>query len=592
MRKTITYIMFLLAAAITLASCGQGRAVSTANKQQHTAAVTLPPLSHNDSLRFKMYYYEAVRQHIAGNFDAAYDLLRHSLTINPNAAEVYFMISSYNGMLKGDSAALADIKKAAELNPDNNTYLERLGAIYLRMNDMAAATPVYEKLSHNSPERSDVLNILTQLYGRQKDYANTIKTIERIEELEGSSEQTALAKMHVYSLQGKKEEELNVLKSLSEQHPNDLNYRVMTGNWLLQNGKADEAYREYTEVLKQEPDNSMAQMSMIDYYKATGSTALADSIRDVMLISQKTDSESKVSLMRQVISENEDKGGDSTKVLSLFAKILAEKQETSDMAEMKAAYMTLKNMPADSINNAVKLVLDINPENTAARFQLIQAHLNSGDYSGATELARQGLEYSPDEMAFYYLIGMSYMQESDDDKALDAFSHAVRIADDKDNPSIVSDCYTIMGDILHERGLDEEAYAAYDSSLQWNADNYYCLNNYAYFLALSGEHLDKAEQMSYRTVQNDPHNANNLDTYAWVLFKRKKYAEAKEYIDQAVQNDTLQTATVLEHAGDIYYMNGDKAGALDYWQKALKKSDKENITLTRKIKLRKYVEDK
>ena len=57
-----------------------------------------------------------------------------------------------------------------------------------------------------------------------------------------------------------------------------------------------------------------------------------------------------------------------------------------------------------------------------------------------------------------------------------------------------------------------------------------------------------------------------LDTYAWILFEKGKYVEAKIYIDQAMQNDGSKSSVVVEHCGDIYYMNGDREKALEYWQ--------------------------
>lgn len=92
---------------------------------------------------------------------------------------------------------------------------------------------------------------------------------------------------------------------------------------------------------------------------------------------------------------------------------------------------------------------------------------------------------------------------------------------DQSNPSLVSDFYAIMGDILHDKGDDKGAYAAYDSCLQWKDDNYGCLNNYAYYLSVENKDLDKAAQMSYRTVQAEPDNSTFLDTYAWILFMQK-----------------------------------------------------------------------
>lgn len=591
MTRTILHFLALLSAATLTISCGGAKTVQPTGATEEASFVSLPAISHNDSLRFKIYYFEAIKQQTSGNFDAAYDLLQHCLTINPNAAEAYFMLSFYDGILKNDSAALADVKKASELNPANNAYLERLGAGYFSINNLAEATKAYEKLAKNSPERSDVLDILAQLYGRQKDYDKMLDVLERMETLEGANEDLTLAKMRVYSLQGKKQEEFNELKSMAAKYPNDMNYRVMMGNWLLQNGKADEAYRQYAEVLQAEPENTNARMSMIDYYRTTQQPLRADSLQEALLVSTKTPTDSKIVLIRQAVAESEQQGGDSSKVLNLFRKILAQPQETSDMAELYAAYMTLKKMPQDSISKVLETVLAISPDNAGARLQLIQAEWGEQDFDRVAELSRQAIDYNPDEMAFYYFLGLAYVQKDDDDSALDALRRGVSQINKQSNKDLVSDFYAIMGDILHDKGLAEEAYAAYDSCLQWKDDNLGCLNNYAYYLSEEDRELAKAEQMSYRTVQAEPDNATFLDTYAWILFKRKKYAEAMQYINMAVDNDTTKSAVIIEHAGDIHAVNGDTDGAVKFWQQALEAGAENDKAIRRKIKLKKYVEE-
>lgn len=579
-----------MAVTVIMVGCGSKGVVAAQPEGRSVPVMHLPAISHNDSLRFKMYYYEAVKQQISGNYDAAYDLLEHCIGINPNAAEAYFMLSFYDGILKGDSAAFADVKKASELNPSNNAYLERIGVGYVSMGNLDEAIKAYEKLSRNSPERSDVLDFLAQLYSRQKDYDKMLDVLNRMEALEGASEDLTLAKMRVYSLQGKKEEEYNELKNMSEKHPNDMNYRVMLGNWLLQNGRPDEAGKLYIEVLQAEPENIMARMSMIDYYRTSGQAMRADSLQEVMLVSPKTPVDGKMALMRQVVADNEKNGADSTLVIDLFKKILKEPQETSDMAQLYAAYLTLKKMPQDSISKVLETVLAISPDNVAARLQLIQAEWNKQDFDRVIELSNQALDYSPDELAFYYFLGFAYIQKDDDDSALEVLRRGVSQINDQSNPSLVSDFYAIMGDILHDKGDDKGAYAAYDSCLQWKDDNYGCLNNYAYYLSVENKDLDKAARMSYRTVQAEPDNSTFLDTYAWILFMQKKYAEALQYIDMAVKNDTTKSAVIIEHAGDIHAVNGDIDGAVKYWNEALKAGAENETVLRRKIKLRKYVE--
>lgn len=581
-------IVALLLATLSLTSCGSASMSSKKGNHHSTSSTIYTPLDYNTSQRFKYFYLEAINQQNKGNYAAAFDLLNHCQEINPNAAEVYFMRSAYYSMLKNDSLMVADIERAAALNPTNTTFMERLGQIYIGMGKFPKAIETYEKIFANTRDRDDVLNILIQLYDRQKDYDNMLRTIDRLESLEGSSEEITLARMRVLALKGDKEAELAELKSLSEKHPNDMNYHVMMGNWLLQNDRADEALKEYDYVLKMEPDNLMAQMSMLDYYRNVGEDSLANDLQEKMLINEDTPINSKMTLMRKVVADNEQEGGDSTQVLDLFHRILAKPQKTTDMHELYAAYMTLKKMPQDSINQALRDALEIAPDNAGVRLELIQAEWGKKNFDEVIRLSRAAQEYNPDEMAFYYFMGLAHFQKDERDEALNSFQRGVAQINESSNKEIVSDFYAIMGDILHEKGREKEAYAAYDSCLQWKPDNIGCLNNYAYYLSEQGKDLQRAEQMSYRTIKAEPQNSTYLDTYAWILFMQERYEESKIYIDQAVQNDSTVSVVILEHAGDIHAKVGEMDKALDFWRKA-RDNGSDSKVLIRKIKLRKYL---
>ncbi len=109
--------------------------------------------------------------------------------------------------------------------------------------------------------------------------------------------------------------------------------------------------------------------------------------------------------------------------------------------------------------------------------------------------------------------------------------------------------------------------------LKINPLNSIVLNNYAYYLSLRNENLEKAKQMAEKSVEVDPYNSNNLDTYAWVLYKLADYKNALEWIKKAYNNGGSSSGVVLEHYGDILYRLGDKKEALEYWKKASEKKD-------------------
>ena len=157
-------------------------------------------------------------------------------------------------------------------------------------------------------------------------------------------------------------------------------------------------------------------------------------------------------------------------------------------------------------------------------------------------------------------------------EAIDVLRKGTEQYDGESQQELASDLYALLGDLLHTTGKKAEAYAAYDSSLVINPENMGSLNNYAYFLSLDKEQLDKAEAMSYKTVQADEINPTYLDTYAWILYVKGRYEQARLYIDETLKyiDDTEDNAGIIDHAGDIYWQCGEREKAVDFWKRALK----------------------
>ena len=147
----------------------------------------------------------------------------------------------------------------------------------------------------------------------------------------------------------------------------------------------------------------------------------------------------------------------------------------------------------------------------------------------------------------------------------------------------------LLGDLYHEANRVDDAYAAYEKAIGYNGSNLLCLNNYAYFLSQDGVQLDKAAEMSKRTIEAEPENATFLDTYAWILYQQEQYTQAKIYIDQTMKlsEESPENATLFDHAGDIYYRCGEVDMAIAYWKKALKLTEDQKLQQKLKAKVNK-----
>ena len=593
MRKLI-YIVSV-GVLMTLAACG------TAGKQarKKQAEPEQVSLSLEERRKFDYFFLEAVRMKEKGQYDAAYELYKHCLDINPASGAALYEISQFYMYLGQEAKGEEALKQAIRSDKSNFWYKQTLASYYEQKRNMPKAISVYENMAEQFPSRLEPLMSLVDLYNRTKSYQNVITVLNRLEELDGKSEQISMEKFRMYLLMGKQDSAFIEIENLSKEYPYDLRYQNILGDVYLNNGKYPEALATYQHILKEEPHYAPAVLSMASYYQKTGQDSLYQLQLDTILMNDNVLSDTKMELMRQNILQSEQTTKDSTQIVALFKRILARPQQNADLAMLCAQYMITKNMKEESVP-VLEQVLSLDPENKPAYLQLLSYAIQDNDLDKVIQIATSALEYHPDALEFYYYCGIAHYQKEETDKALDVFTRGVRQINEKSDKQIASDFYAILGDIYHQKGRTEESYAAYDSSLVYNPDNIGTLNNYAYFLSIDKKQLDKAEEMSYRTVKAEPENKTYLDTYAWILFEKGRYTEARIYIEQALRNGGDKSRVIVEHCGDIYYMLGEKDKALEYWEKAdameeteegeTPPTEEEIKRLKQKIKLKKYIE--
>lgn len=584
----LLHVLSLCAVCCTLMLAASCKSASRAVASPAAAAPSEVPLTPDQERKFEYFLIEASRLKLAGDYAAALEMYEHCLSIDPTSATVLYEMASFYTVMGLQQKAGACFERAVELNPDNFWYKQTLAAFYQQSGQTDKAIAVYEAMAAQFPKRSEPLMTLVSLYGQKEDYPNVVHALDRLEVKEGKSEQFSMQKFRIYLQMDSTARAFREIESLVKEYPNDTRYKLILGGVYLDNDRMDDAFRTFREVLDEEPDNPQAQLAVASYYQRKGQDSLYNVCLDKALLNEKLDTPTRLDIMRQLIIDAEQTG-DTLRVMDMFRKVIPLEHETADLSMLCAQYMITKKMPEKRIREVLDHILRIEPDNTAARLQLLSYAVKENDYEDAIAICRPALEYNPEIIEFYYYLGISYYQVDLNDEALATFQKGVKQATEKSDKNLISDFYQMIGDIHHMNNDNALAYAAYDSSLVYNPDNIATLNNYAYFLSLERKDLDRAEEMSYKTVKAEPQNSTYLDTYAWILFEKGRYTEAKLYIDDAIKNEETPSAAVTEHCGDIYYMTGDVAKALEYWQKAIKMDDNESKTLERKIKLKKYI---
>jgi len=587
---------FCLLLANLLFSCGSSQKASISSKNLSQVE---DPLTIEQRRKFDYFFHEAVRLKEKGEMEQAFDMYSHCLQIDSGSAVTLYELGKLYMYLGQAEKGESFLRKAMLAAPGNYWYKETLAGYYQRKGESEKGIQVIEDMVAQFPSRLEPLIALVDLYSRTKDYEKVIHTLDRLETLDGKSEQISMEKFRMYLAMGNNEQAFVEIENLAKEYPYEMRYLTMLGDVYMENGKEDEAYATFQKVLTNEPGYAPAMLSLATFYEKTGQDSLYRVQLDSLLLNRKVETDIKLNIMRQLIMNSERGDKDSTQIVSLFHSMLAQEQENADMAMLAAQYMLSKKMD-DEAKPVLHQVLDIDPENKPARLQLLSFAISKEDLDEIIRLCAPAVEYLPDALEFYYYWGIAHYQKEEHDKALEVFQKGVRQVDENSDKEMVSDFYSILGDLYHQKKMNAEAFAAYDSALVYKPDNIGALNNYAYYLSVERKDLDKAEEMSYKTVKAEPANSTYLDTYAWILFEKGKYVEARIYIDQALQNGGDKSSVVVEHGGDIYYQNGELEKALEYWKQAEKlaaesaddedeaRDEKELKLLKKKIANKKY----
>ncbi len=194
----------------------------------------------------------------------------------------------------------------------------------------------------------------------------------------------------------------------------------------------------------------------------------------------------------------------------------------------------------------------------------------------------EALTLFPGQSDLYLARGHAQTYSTDHARALDSYKEALRhVSTDSLKGAVwghIGDAYDQLRRTSDEAGSKKyrkQSYKAYDKSLSFYYDNPLVLNNYAYFLsedpAVTPKQLARALTMAEHAVELTDNNATFLDTYAWVLFRSGKTAEARRVMQQAISFDSSESPELFFHYAEILAALGEKFMAEIYYRKAFEK---------------------
>ena len=467
--------------------------------------------------------------------------------------------------------AANSIENAIRLEKKNKYFYLLASNIFTSLNNFSKAEQALETMMKEVRGTEEYLYDLAAIYQYDKKPDEAIKIYNRAENLLGISEISSLEKQKIYLEQGKVNEAIEEGEKLLTVYPDEERYVMGFAETLAQKGQQRKAIEAIEKFLVSHPEAGPARILLSGYYREIGQEKRAREILREAFIDASIDVSSKVvvlgSYVAMINQQTTKKISDpelEAFALELFSIL---KKNHTDEPNVHIVggdlYVSLKNngKAEREFLEAIKL----GSSSFQAWQNLLSLESETNKFDSLIYYSEQGLEIFPNQAMLYYYNGYGHIRKRHYREAAASLEQAKKLS--VSNPALVNDINSKLGDAYNGVKDYTRSDKAYDEALLFDPNNDFVLNNYSYYLTLRKENLEKAERMAALAVKLQPTNSSYLDTYAWVLFAREKYRDARKVMERTIGQSDV-TSTHFEHYGDILFQLGDVEGAVKQWEKA------------------------
>ncbi len=542
-----------------------------------------PATEKGFDFNFSFYFLEGNKNKNLGDYDNAIKNYTRALTIDNTQPSAYYEIATILFATGDYQAAQTYAEKAVQYDKTNNiAYIDMLIYTYEYSNQPEKTIPLYRKLIASNPNDIENYYELAKVYQKLNKPKDAIKVLDEAEKKFGITDIVSVQKEMMYEQMGNMNKSFEEMKKLRDAYPTNLRYKAMLAEAYFQNKKLDLAKAEFSELEKMNIDEGLVYLSLAEYHRAVDAqyyNYFAMLEKAFSCDDESLTYELKMQILNQLlpIARNDD----YIKVQIKRLVSIVEKQYPSDVAlsALKADIAMMNNDYKSVQQNLIDIVAeDKSSYEIWEHLMNIDYHLQ--DFDNLYAHSKEASELFPNMLTVYqYYVVAAYLKK-EFREVVEAVDYASMLS--LDNQQVMIDLLSMQGDAYNALKNFHKADSVYEYILFKDADFESVLNNYSYNLAVRGEKLDKALEMSTHLVEINPSSPTFIDTHAWVLYKNGKLDEALKFMDDAIAKDATN-AVYYDHRGDIKFSLGRKDEAVMDWEKALE-LDPENSEIEEKVR--------
>ena len=574
----IKYFNYFLLLSVFIAGCktsqtGKTSATSKMLDVQRAEVTTL--------------FFNACKEKIIGNPENAASLFSDVLRKDPNNAASSYELANIYADQKKFADALFFSKSAYNQDKRNSWYALSYAEILQKNKKFNDAAEVLNRLVQDYPNNSDYYFEWANALIYADRPSDAVKAYDKLEMQTGITKEVSLQKTRLYQRMNKNDKAIEELKKLIASDPKDVQPYGMLAEIYQSMGQKDKALETYNVILEIDPKNPYVHLSLADFYRSSGEKEKSVEELKKAFLNSELDVDTKISILSSYYALISIHPELQEQALEMCEILISSHPNEPHAHAVYGDFLNQDKKFAKAREEYIK-ARDLGSKEFVVYSQILFLDSQLQLWDSLKKDSHDALEIFPDQPVVYFFNGIANIQKKNYSEAIGVLNTGVKMV--VDNKNLEGQFYTNLGDAYNELKEYSKSDENYDKALSINPKDANVLNNYAYYLSVRGEQIEKAEQMSMLSNELEPTQASYQDTYGWIMYKENKLDDAKVWIEKSMSNGGNKSAAVLEHYGDILFKLGDSARAIENWQKAKEAGDGASEFLDRKILEKKLFE--
>lgn len=540
-------------------------------------------LTEKEKQQLEATFIEGCREkNVAGKPEAAENAFRDCLRLDPKNVAVKYELSKLLQLTNRLDEATKLAKECVDAEPKNQWYHQvYIEALHLKK-DYAQSAEAFEKLVKHFPDRSDLIESMAIEYAMSKNYVKAFKIYEELEKRYGPNETFTLNKVKLLKEQNKFAEAEVELKKMIASDPKEPRYQAFLAEFYEETNDFKKAKEVYEQLLILDPNNPMVHLIMSNYYREQGKVEESHNERKIAFSNPDLSISVKAEILQWYYNHHPEFTSKGYELCDIMLKVHPKSPETHTIY----AEFLIRDKKIEQAYEHYLIAAKYDKTHLTTWIGLMEMESELNKFDSLEIHSAIAMELFPSQPIPYYFNGAANMKLRNYKKAAQSLYDGVEyVYDDK---ALMMGFYTNLGDVYSFLEEHEKSDKAYDDALKINPDDAYVLNNYAYYLSVRKEKLEKAEKLSKRSNDLIRDNSSYIDTYGWILYQQGKFKEAEEWLVRAAKLGSKKPL-ILEHYGDLMFKLNQPEEALKYWKLA-NEAGGNSETLLKKISTKKLSE--